>query len=244
MGRPVEEALQQSETAPVYGYLKRPSMVDFPGILAAVMFTSGCNFTCGYCHNAALMRTRRDGITWEKLKEGCDRFRDQWVKGVSITGGEPTLWGDELVRLVRVLKRQGFKVKVDTNGSRPDVVAKLAGIADFVAMDVKCSPAKYGEFVNFHHPERIAESVDIIRASFPAHEFRTTIVEDFHTDEQMAEIKKLVAGAKRYALQPFIPRDDLPDESFRVRFRTRASRMEELLDFMAGCADSVELRGN
>lgn len=219
-------------------------MVDFPGTLAAVMFTSGCNFTCGYCHNSALMRTRREGMTWEKLKEGCDTFRDQWVKGVSVTGGEPTLWGEELVRLVEFLKHQGFKVKVDTNGSRPDVVEKLADIVDFIAMDVKCSLAKYGEFVNFDKSDRIAESVEIIRSRVPAHEFRTTIIEHFHTDEQMADIKALVTGAKRYVLQPFIPRDDLPDESFRKLFRTRASRMQELTALMSGCADTVELRGN
>jgi len=219
-------------------------MVDFPGTLAAVMFTSGCNFTCGFCHNSTLMSQRREGMTWDKLKTGCQEFRDQWVKAISITGGEPTLWGNELIHLVKFLKQQGFKVKVDTNGSRPGEVAKLISVADYIAMDIKCAPSSYEEFVDFKKSQWITDSVDIIRSSSVPHEFRTTVVESYHTDEQMLAIKALVDGAQRYALQPFIPREDLPGEPFRTMFRTSSARMQEILALMEGCADTVELRGN
>lgn len=233
----------QVTPSPVYGYLKRPSMVDYPGAIAAVMFTTGCNFQCGFCHNSALMCHRQAGLTWEKLEAGCKSFKEHWVNAIVLTGGEPTLWGDALLKLLDFFRAMGFKIKLDTNGSRPDVVARILPLVDYVAMDVKCALDSYGDFVGFQDTERIAESVDLIKSLAPRHEFRTTVVESFHTDEQMLAVKSLVQGAQRYCLQPFLPRENLPDEIFRDMPRTNPARMEELKILMAGCAEVVELRG-
>jgi pyruvate formate lyase activating enzyme len=102
----------------VYAYLEKPSMVDYPGRYAAVFFTSGCNFRCGFCHNATLMGRQKAALTWEQLTEAATRFKNNWVNGIVITGGEPTC-SDDLVDLIRFFKeRFGFAVKLDTNGSR------------------------------------------------------------------------------------------------------------------------------
>jgi pyruvate formate lyase activating enzyme len=231
-------------TSPVYGYMKNPSMVDYPGALAAVMFTTGCNFTCGFCHNANLMGTKRPGLEWCKLAEACRTFREQWVKAACLTGGEPTLWEGQLVQTIHFLKREGFKVKLDTNGSRPDVLPLVLPLLDYVAMDVKCAPASYPAFAGFDDYGRIAESVDAIRSADIAHEFRTTIVESFHDDGEMLAVRELVDGAACYVLQPFIPREDLPGRKYRTTPRTSRERMEEIAALMAGCADRIEIRGN
>lgn len=232
------------ETSPVYGYLKQPSMVDYPGTLAAVMFTTGCNFQCGFCHNAALMCHRQQGLSWEKLEEDCRNFKEHWVSAISLTGGEPTLWGDSLIRLIGFFRDLGFKIKVDTNGSKPDVVARIVPLVDYIAMDVKCSLESYQDFVGFGDTDKIGESIKLIKSQSADYEFRTTVVECFHTDEEMLAVKALVQGAKRYCLQPFLPREQLPDEIYRDMRRTSPERMEELRRMMQDCADTVELRGN
>lgn len=218
-------------------------MVDYPGMLSAVMFTTGCNFSCGFCHNATLMGRRREGLAWHELDEACGTFREQWVKAVTISGGEPTLWEDDLFKLVKFFAERGFKVKIDTNGSRPDVLSLVLPLVDCVAMDIKCSLASYPDFVGFSDIARIAESVALLKAECRNHEFRTTVIESFHSDEEMLAIRDLVMGARTYSLQPFLPRDDLPGEKFRHMRRTSPERMEELRQLMTGCADTVEVRG-
>jgi len=233
----------RASLSPVFAFQRGTSMIDFPGRLAAVLFTSGCNFSCGFCHNAAFMGRPRPGLTWEALDQACRSLRQQWAGGAVITGGEPTLADGQLDHLVAVLKGHGFAVKLDTNGGRPDVLRRVLPTLDYVAMDVKCSPERYPAFVGFARPDLIRESVGLLKANAPDYEFRTTIIEDVHTDAEMAAIRGLVSGARRYCLQPFQPRDDLPDPAMAAGRRTSPDRMRALYRFMQGCADEVVLRG-
>ncbi len=226
----------------IYGFLKNPSMVDFPGRLSAVFFTSGCNFRCGFCHNATLMGKRREGLSWDRLKEACRRFKGDWVNAVSISGGEPTLAPD-LLELIRFFKGHGFAVKLDSNGSNPDVLKEALPLIDYLAMDVKCALDSYPDFVHFGKPDAIARSIQLVIASGVEHEFRTTVLESYHSDAQMESIAESVRGAGRFVLQPFLPRDELPEKRYTAEPRTSPERLRELESLMTGHVDRVEVRG-
>jgi len=218
-------------------------MVDYPKHFAAVFFISGCGFSCGFCHNAALMGKQQAGLSWDKLEAACSKFKKDWVNGVVITGGEPTS-ASNLVELIRFFKeRFGFDVKLDTNGSNPARLAECLPLVDYVAMDVKCGFSAYAQVAGFSNTGKIQESIDLIRAEAKDYEFRTTVIETVHTDEQIDEVKEIIDGSKRYALQAFIPRDELPDPTYRTLPRTTSARLHEIKDRMAGCAEEILLRG-
>ncbi len=234
--------MNPDDASPIYAYLQNPSMVDFAGRLAAVFFTTGCNFKCGFCHNAALMGEQRPGMTWRKLRKGCQRFADDWVDGAVITGGEPTL-SPALPELIRFFKRYGWAVKLDTNGSNPEELATCLPLVDYVAMDVKAGLSGYPALTGFDDVERLRTSIDLIKDSAADYEFRTTVIESFHDDDQMVEIAELVAGARRYIVQPFVPSDELPAAVYREETRTSAGRLDAVVALVSGCADEVAIRG-
>lgn len=232
-----------SSCSPVYAYLEKPSTVDYPRRFAAVFFVSGCGFSCGFCHNASLMGRKQEGLSWERLESACIHFSRNWVNGVVITGGEPTET-EELPELIRFFKtRFDFAVKLDTNGARPERLAACLPLVDYVAMDIKCGMSAYPELVGFSDTDKIRESVRLIRSRARDYEFRTTVIEPVHTDAQMQEIRTLIQGSRRYAMQAFVPRDDLPGESYRTLPRTTAARLHRLKELMSGCAEEILLRG-
>jgi pyruvate formate lyase activating enzyme len=228
--------------SPVHAFLTHPSMVDFPDENAAVFFVSGCNFRCGYCHNAGLLAARQEGIGWPQLRRACRQFGGDWVRGAVITGGEPTLH-DELDDLVAFLKDEGFRVKLDTNGSRPEVLSRLLPQLDYTAMDIKAPLEDYPQFTGFSDTGCIAESVALLRDHDGDYEFRTTVIEGIHTDARMRAIGELVRGARRQVLQPFLPRPNLPDERCRARPRTSHTRLLEVARLLEGTARQIVVRG-
>jgi pyruvate formate lyase activating enzyme len=232
-------------TAPtsIYAYLEKPSLVDYPGRFAAVFFTIGCSFSCGFCHNAPLIGRKQAGLPRERIEDACEKFRKDWVNGVVITGGEPTCSADlpELIDLFR--NRFGFPVKLDTNGSHPQRIEDVLPLVDYVAMDVKCGLSAYPQLTGFSDTDKILRSIELIRAKARDYEFRTTVIESVHTDEQMDEIYRMIEGCRRFALQAFIPRDDLPDRHYRALGRTSSARLQELKTRMSGCAEEILLRG-
>ena len=145
--------------------------------------------------------------------------------------------------LLRQLREWNFTVKLDTNGSCPEVLADVLPLVDYVAMDVKCSLDSYPEFVSFSQPERIAHAIALIREKATDYEFRTTVLPAFHTDEEMLRIADLVRGARRLALQAFVPRDNLPDPGLRRSPRTTPDRMRKVAALVADSADEVVVRG-
>ena len=236
-----QAALPQGES-PVYALLEKPSLIDYPGCLCGVFFVSGCNFSCGFCHNAPLMGKKQKGLPWSRLDELCRKFKTEWVDAVCITGGEPTLAAD-LIQLIEFFRGYCFKIKLDTNGALPEVLKECLPLVDYVAMDIKAGLSGYPELVGFAQTEKIAESVKLIMGSGIDHEFRTTVIEPFHTDEQMIEAGELIKGARRYCIQPFIPKDNLPDPRLRETKRTTPARLRRIEQLMKPYAGEIIVRG-
>ncbi|NQT58385.1 MAG: anaerobic ribonucleoside-triphosphate reductase activating protein [Bacteroidetes bacterium] len=240
----IQSIFQQiPEQTPLFGFLQRPSLVDFPGKISAVFFTSGCNFTCGYCHNAPLLGVKKQGLQRDVFAKAIRKFREtDWVTGVTLTGGEPTLCPDIPI-IISWLKSQGLAVKLDTNGSNPTMLKELLPFVDYIAMDIKCTIPAYPEFVGFNNTDYIATSVELIKTHAANYEFRTTIIENFHSDEEMHKIGSLIDGAKRYTLQPFLPREGLPGKEYRTMKRTSPDLLSRYRDLMAPYAENVVWKG-
>ena len=235
--------MNPSSDSPVYAFLKNPSMVDFPGHLAGVFFVTGCNFHCGFCHNAVLMGRRQQGIGWTRLDAACRQFLENWADAAVITGGEPTL-DPGLTGLIEWFRKFGWSVKLDTNGSRPDVLRECLPRLDYVAMDIKAGPTRYAALTGWTDLAGIAESIALIKDRAYGYEFRTTVIESIHDDEQMEEIGRLVHGATRFVLQPFVPREGLPDPEFSKIPRTSPDTLERMRCIMRPHAAEVLVRGS
>lgn len=228
--------------SPVYAVRKQPSLIDYPGHLSAVLFLSGCNFRCGFCHNSDLMTRSPRGLSWDRLRSLCDQFRRDWIDAVTITGGEPTLSPD-LPDLIRLFASRGFRVKLDTNGSRPERLRTLLETVDRIAMDVKCSLPRYPELTGFTDTDRIAESIHMLISAPCDTSFRTTILEPFHTDAEMETLIQSIQGACHYVLQPFLPRPDLPDPVMRTWTRTPRKRLEAIAVLARQTIGTVDIAG-
>lgn len=190
------------------GGVQKVSLVDYPGYVAAVLFTIGCNMRCGYCHNPELVLPERYAPTiptHEILAFLAARVGR--LEAVVISGGEPTMH-DDLPDFIRQVRALGYRIKLDTNGTHPAMLDELyrKRLLDFVAMDIKAPLAKYQQVVarpiDVH---AIARSIALIRSSGIDHEFRTTVVKSQLSPKDIDEIGQLVAGAPRFALQKFRP---------------------------------------
>ena len=229
--------------SPVFGILQNASLVDYPGRMAAVFFLSGCNFRCGFCHNAPLMgRVDAATMRWTDVEEACRKFRENWVESVVVTGGEPTLHPG-VFAIVNKLREWNFSIKLDTNGSRPDVIERLLPSVDYVAMDVKFAPGDYSERCGFSDVAALTKSIHLIKEKARRYEFRTTVVEAWHDVEKMKAIGEWVEGAALHVLQAFVPRDDLPDPSCRQMPETSSGHMHALADVLRHYVGRVEIRG-
>ena len=208
--------------------LQKLTLLDFPGKVACTVFLGGCDFRCPYCHNAELLDPDFPSLMDETELLAFLKKRRGLLDGVCITGGEPLL-RPELPTLLGEIRALGFKIKLDTNGSRPDRLKTVldAGLADYVAMDVKNSPERYAETVGRagFDVAPIRESVRLLMADNADYEFRTTVVAELHGEEDIRSIGQWIAGAKRYFLQPFTDRETVPtaglsapDEALLNRF--------------------------
>ena len=192
--------------------LQKLTLLDFPGRLACTVFFGGCNLRCPFCHNASLVLPRGDvsGMTADELLAFLQKRRGR-LQGVCVTGGEPTLCPD-LPDLLRQIHLLGFEVKLDTNGTNPGMLRALLneGLVDYVAMDIKNSPARYTETCGGADVlTQVKESAALLMESGVDYEFRTTLAHPLHTPEDMAAIGRWLHGAKRYFLQQFVDSGDL-----------------------------------
>lgn len=195
----------------------KSSMIDYPGKISSVLFTAGCNFRCPYCHNAPLVTGEMETKDLNSLLDTLIK-RKRFVDAIVISGGEPTLHAD-LLPFLKTLKRQGFSIKLDTNGSKPNRLNQWirAGVLDYIAMDIKHAIPKYGSLVQ--EPvdlEAIEESVSIIRLSEIPHEFRTTVFQEGFQQDDFLSIAKWLKGSPRYAIQNFHPQEELVDSSVKM----------------------------
>ncbi|MBM4312544.1 MAG: anaerobic ribonucleoside-triphosphate reductase activating protein [Deltaproteobacteria bacterium] len=195
------------------GGLQRVSLIDYPGKIGAVIFTQGCNFRCGYCHNPELVYPDRYGpvIPEEDVLSFLDKRRGK-LEAVTVTGGEPTLQPD-LERVLEEIKKRGYLTKLDTNGSKPDVLEKVIRrrLADYLAMDIKGPLKKYRHIASVRVDiSHIKRSMELIMASGIPYEFRTTVVRSQLAPRDLNAVAKRIRHARLYVLQPCVPLK-LPD---------------------------------
>lgn len=217
-------------------------MIDYPGKIASVLFTQGCNFRCPYCHNAALVTDAQEAKDLEDVMDYL-KSRKKFVDAVVISGGEPTLHAD-LLPFLKELKQEGFSIKLDTNGTRPNRLNQWinAGVIDFVAMDIKQAIPQYGHLVQKPVDlEAIEESVALIRMSGLPYEFRTTVYQEGFNEEDFHSIAKWLKGSPRYAIQNFHPQEELLAPAGEMTpFTVKA--LEELKEKMTPFFGEVILR--
>ena len=196
------------------GGIQRFSSIDFPGRIASVLFTVGCNFRCPFCHNPELVVGPFPSIP-EDIIFAFLKSRVGQLDGVVISGGEPTLHHD-LTEFITKIKDLGFEIKLDTNGTNPTVLQELLNknVLDYVAIDIKHTWEKYNTITRVNlDVESIKKSVNILINSNIEYEFRTTVIQSIHTLDDIVEISENIRGAKVYAVQEFIPTKTL-DENF------------------------------
>ncbi|MEA3490235.1 MAG: anaerobic ribonucleoside-triphosphate reductase activating protein [Candidatus Omnitrophota bacterium] len=225
--------------------LQKVSMVDYPGYICATVFTQGCNFRCGFCHNRDLITTEKDpGFSKQEIFEYFNS-RKTMIEGVCITGGEPTLWPD-LPDFARKVKETGLKFKLDTNGSNPQMIGQLLqeGLLDYIAMDVKTSFPKYHLFKAPENIENsLAQSIKKIISSQIPYEFRTTCVPGLVTEEDIYFIAKMIKGANKHCLQQFRPHENTLDEKFSRLKPYNKSKLDRFKSISENFVENVIIRG-
>lgn len=187
------------------------TLLDFPGHTACTLFTPGCNMRCPFCHNTPLVTGEAQEEFSEEEILAYLRKRQGILDGVAITGGEPLLHKD-IGDFIRKIKDIGCKVKLDTNGSKSELLQSLIdeGLVDFIAMDIKNTPEKYALTSGSDVPyDEIARSIEIIKSSGIPHEFRTTVVKEYHTEEDIISIAKMLGKSEKYYLQQFKDSGDI-----------------------------------
>lgn len=187
--------------------LQKTTLLDFPGHVAATVFTGGCNFRCPFCHNRDLLGNDAPPAFTEDVVIDFLKKRTGILEGVAITGGEPTLQPDLREFIVRV-RALGYQIKLDTNGYRPNVLKELVhdGLLDYVAMDIKTCKERYSELAGIPSVmiDKIEESMDFLKSGSVPYEFRTTVVKELHTADDFEKIGPWISGCTNYFLQNFV----------------------------------------
>ena len=227
----------------IHGFNKT-TLLDYPEHIAATVFTGGCNFRCPFCHNGELVLdpagqpsvSEEEVLSYLKKRQGI-------LQGVCVTGGEPRL-RPGLEALLEEIKALGFPIKLDTNGSHPQLLARLwsLGLVDYAAMDIKNSPERYGETAGVPGLDLgpIRESVSWLLEGHVDYEFRTTVVRQFHDSASFRAIGPWISGARRYFLQAFIDRDTVLRPGLSAWSR---EEMEGFAALVRPWVPAVELRG-
>lgn len=226
--------------------LQKLTLLDYPEKVACTIFTAGCNFRCPFCHNASLVLGTGQGSMYSEDDIFAFLNKRQGIlDGVCISGGEPLLQADIELFLEKV-KALGFSVKLDTNGSFPKKLKELVKkeLVDYVAMDIKNSPEQYCRTAGIAEQEtvveRVRESAAFLLEHPVAYEFRTTVVQGYHTRKSFEEIGHWIQGAEKYFLQAFADSGELIDQNTAGLEKTE---MEELAEVVKQKIPNVQIRG-
>ena len=220
----------------IHGLMKT-TLLDYPGHLACTIFLGGCNLRCPFCHNSDLVINTNNVpcIPEDDVFQFLQK-RKNTLEGVCITGGEPTLRKD-LPDFIRKIKDMNYKVKLDTNGTNPQMVKDLIQekLIDYVAMDIKNSWQKYNLTVGLtsYELDSVKETVTLLLSNVIPYEFRTTVVRELHTKEDLIEISKAIAGCDHYYLQSFVQSDNQIQDGFT------AYSEEELAAFLESIKEFI-----
>ncbi len=184
--------------------IQKTTLIDYPGLIASVIFLGGCNFRCDYCYNKALVNAPHTipNLDEQEVLTFLDK-RKKIIEGIVITGGEPTVQPG-LKQFIVKLKNLGLKIKLDSNGYNPDALEEIinARIIDYIAMDIKAPLHKYSEVTGVPIDQtRILRSIDLIKNSGIDHEFRTTVWRKFFTEQDFLDIYGLIKGSNNYYIQ-------------------------------------------
>lgn len=204
------------------GGLQKLTLIDFPGRLAATVFLTGCNFRCPFCYSSELVlpeKIKKQPKISEKELFKFLKERKELIDAVVLCGGEPLI-SKGLVALIKKIKKMGFLVKLDTNGSDPALLKKLIDekLVDYVAMDIKGPKERYSEFAGVKvNIKKIQKSIDILKEGKVDCEFRSTIVPTLHKKEDVIEMAKWIRGAKKYYLQNFRPEKTIDPKFEKVK---------------------------
>jgi pyruvate formate lyase activating enzyme len=226
------------------GGLHRVSLIEYPGKICAIVFTQGCNFRCPNCYNPELVEPtlyqdclpEDDVLSFLKKRKGK-------LDAVTITGGEPTIQ-DDLIEFIHYVRKIGYFIKLDTNGSHPEVIEKLfkKKVLDYVAMDIKGPLAKYRMVTRSEvNEEEIKQSIELIMKAGIPYEFRTTLVKQLLQEDDILEIGKLIKNAGLYILQQFIPARTL-DKEFQNYKEYSREEMECLREKLMKDLPVVQIR--
>ncbi|HHE67573.1 MAG TPA: anaerobic ribonucleoside-triphosphate reductase activating protein [Candidatus Parcubacteria bacterium] len=205
-----------------FGGLQKLTLIDFPGRVAATLFFSGCNFRCPWCYSSELVlpeKIKNQPKIPEKEVFDFLKKRRGLLEGVVFCGGEPTMH-KELPSLAKKIKKMGFLLKLDTNGSNPKMLRELVekNLLDYVAMDIKAPKEKYSQITGGKAElKKIEQSIDFLILGKVDYEFRSTIVPGLHSEKDIIEMARWIKGAKRYFLQNFLPEKTLKPEFEKVK---------------------------
>jgi len=223
---------------------QKMTLLDYPGKVAATIFTGGCNLRCPFCHNALLV-TELDEVEAYPEEEVLDvlQKRVKLLEGVAITGGEPLLQPD-IIPFLEKVKAMGYPIKLDHNGTRPEILKEIINrkLVDYVAIDIKNCKERYGETVgvsNFNI-KPVEETIDFLLKGSVPYEFRTTIVSEFHGLDEIGKIGQWIQGAERYYLQNFVDSGNLIGENMHSVAREMLFEMKTIA---AQYVKLAEIRG-
>ena len=219
------------------------SLLDYEDKVSVVLFSQACNFRCPFCHNGDSVLNAQSELNFNEILEFL-KGRKGLVDAVVFSGGEPTLEPDLEVK-IKAVKSLGFLIKLDTNGTNPELLEKLLddGVVDYVAMDIKNSPSLYAETcgVNFIQIENIKKSIAIIMSKAPDYEFRTTLVKEFHERMNYDAFFELIKGAKKLYLQKFVDREGCIKKGLHEVDELEAGKLRDYL--LSKGLQFVTLRG-
>ena len=226
------------------GGLQKTSLLDYPDKISAIVFTQGCNFNCGYCHNPKLLRFQsKNDISTDVFFDFLEQRKGK-LDGIVITGGEPTMQKD-LKIFIKKIKEMGFLVKLDTNGSNPSILYELNNekLVDYIAMDIKTSLKNYEKIIRCKiDTTKINESINFILNSGIDYEFRTTVLPSLIEIEDFNEIGTMIQGAKRYYLQQFEIQSEINDKNLSSEKNYTNEDFNQIINIMKKYVNYVELR--
>lgn len=225
----------------IIGGLQKMTMLDFPGKVACTVFTYGCNMRCPFCHNASLVVDKAELYSEEEVFEYLKK-RKGILDGVCITGGEPMLQKD-LFDFMRKIKELGLLVKLDTNGTFPELLERAIdeGLVDYVAMDIKAPREKYSLVAGAKiDVSQIEKSVELLKKGRVDYEFRTTVVRELHSLDDIIKISEWLKGSKNYFLQNFVDSGNLIKEGLSAHEKSTLEAFKQaIFDNFQHC----EIRG-
>ena len=238
----LEKSSYNSDMTNDFVGLDKLSLLDYQDRMSCVLFSKACNFRCPFCHNGLTVLESDETIPWNEVMDYL-KLRRGMLDAVVVSGGEPTLLPG-LVDKLKDIKSLGYEIKLDTNGTNPDLVEQYIklGLIDYVAMDIKNSEEKYPmtSGVKQVDMESIKRSIKLLKEAGIAYEFRTTLVDEFHKLEDMDGLGSLIKGAKVLYLQKFVDRDGCIQRGLHEVNEETANKFKEIL---LKYVDKVELRG-